>query len=187
MIKIFEKQNQFSQIHLSPLANYLINKKIDELCSSTPSKQITLKTHLTSDFNDLMETKIHFEPIKFLRCHQTSDQDLMTVFIRMSAFEPNTSKNILATCAGQKVCFTDCETCEVTHVYEVSSLRSTATPIGKKIKEKNEQFSCLCWIEICEGDENFKVLAVGATNGHIYLLSYLHKIMFGHIELPVSY
>lgn len=185
MINIFEKQNQFSQIHLSPLANYLINKKIDELCSSIPSKQ-SLKTHLTEDFNDLMETKIHFEPMKFLRCHQTSDQDLTTVAVRMSAFEPNTSKNILATCGGQKVCFTDCDTCEVTHIYEVSSLRSTATPIGRKMKEKNEHFSCLCWIEILEGDENFKILAVGATNGHIYLLSHQHKIMFGHIELPVS-
>jgi len=50
----------------------------------------------------------------------------------MCAFEPNTSKNILATCAGQKVCFIDCDTCEVTHIYEVSSLRSTAIPLGKK-------------------------------------------------------
>jgi hypothetical protein len=195
MIKIFEKQNHFSQIHLSPLANYLINKKIDELCSLSPSNiqsKQSLKTHLTADFNDLMDTKTtFFEPIKFLRCHQTSDNDLTTVSIRMCAFEPNTSKNILATCAGQKVCFIDCDTCEVTHLYEVSSLRSTVMPLGRKIKDKNgiintEHFSCLCWIEILEDNENFKTLAVGATNGHIYLLSYQHKIMFGHIELPVS-
>ena len=62
----------------------------------------------------------------------------------------------------------------------------------EKLKDKNgitnsEHFSCLCWIEIQEGDENLKVLAVGATNGHIYLLSYQWKIMFGFIELPVSY
>jgi hypothetical protein len=63
--------------------------------------------------------------------------------------------------------------------------------MGRKLKEKNgvtnaEYFSCLCWMEMSEGDENFKILAVGATNGHIYLLSYKYKIMFGHIELPVS-
>jgi hypothetical protein len=190
IIKIFEKQTQFSQIHLSPLANYLIGQKIDELCLSSPSKQ-SFKTHLTADFNHLMDTKTQFEPVKFLRCHQTSDQDLNTIAIRMCAFEPNTPQNILATCAGQKICFIDCETCEVTHLYEVSSLRSTAIPMGRKLKEKNgvtnaEYFSCLCWMEMSEGDENFKILAVGATNGHIYLLSYKYKIMFGHIELPVS-
>jgi hypothetical protein len=189
MIKLFEKQTNFSQMHLSPLANYLIEKKLQELCSSKPklqSKQ-SLKTHLTADFNELMDTKNHFEPIKFLRCHQTSENDLITVSVRMCAFEPNTSKNILATCGGQKICFTDCDTCEVTHLYEVPSLRST----GRKLKDKNamtntEHFSCLCWIEISEGDEHFKVLAVGATNGSIYLLSHQWKIMFGLIELPVS-
>jgi len=195
IIKIFEKQINFSQIHLSPLANYLISKKIDELCSLTPSKiqsKQSLKTHLTSDFNDLMDIKSHFEPIKFLRCHQTSDNDLTTVSIRMCAFEPNASKNILATCGGQKICFIDCDTCDVTHIYEVSSLRSTIMPIGRKIKDKNlitntEHFSCLCWIEIPEENENLKVLAVGATNGHIYLLSHQWKVMFGHIELPVNH
>jgi hypothetical protein len=190
MIKLFEKQPNFSQIHLSPLANYLIEKKINELCLSTPkiqSKQ-SLKTHLTADFNELMDIKNNFEPVKFLRCHQTSDNDLTTVSVRMSAFEPNTSNNILATCGGYKICFINCDTCDVTHLYEVPSLRST----GRKLKDKNgitnsEHFSCLCWIEIQEGDEKLKVLAVGATNGHIYLLSYQWKIMFGFIELPVSY
>ncbi len=189
MIKIFEKQPNFSQIHLSPLANYLISNKINELCSSVPkiqSKQ-SLKTHLTADFNELMDIKTYFEPMKFLRCHQISDNDLTTTSVRLCAFEPNTSQNILATCGGQKVCFIDCDTCEVTHLYEVSSLRST----GRKLKEKigitnTEYFSCLCWIEIPQGNDSLKVLAVGATNGHIYLLSHKWKIMFGHIELPVS-
>jgi len=58
-----KKQNHFSQIHLSTLANYLIGNKINELCSLTPaniqSKQ-SLKTHLTADFNDLMNTKNFF-------------------------------------------------------------------------------------------------------------------------------
>jgi len=191
MINIFEKQTHFSQIHLSPLANYLIGKKIDELCSLSPPKiqsKLSLKTHLTEDFNDLMVTKTYFEPIKFLRCHQTSDQDLTTVPIRMCAFQPNTLKHILASCGGQKICFIDCDTCDVTHLYEVSSLRSTVMPIGRKIKDKNtEYFSCLCWIEIPEENENLQILAVGATNGHIYLLSYQWKIMFGHIELPVNH
>ncbi|CAF1086463.1 unnamed protein product [Rotaria sordida] len=195
MIKIFEKHSNFSQIHLSPLGNYLIGKKINELCQSLPKKnqsKKSFKTHLTDDFNDLkMNTKIYFEPIKFLRCHQTSDNDLTTISVRMCAFEPNTSNNILASCGGQKICFINCDTCEVTHLYEVSSLRSTITPIGRKIKDKNdkinaEYFSCLCWIEIPQENENLKVLAVGATNGHIYLLSHQWKIMFGHIELPNS-
>ncbi|CAF1027500.1 unnamed protein product [Adineta steineri] len=191
MIKIFEKQTHFSQMHLSPLANYLITNKISELCLSLPKIQTkkSLKTHLTEDFNDLMDVKTNFEPIKFFRCHQTNENDLTTISVRMSLFEPNTSQNILATCGGQKVCFIDCDTCEVSHLYEVSSLRSTTTT--RKIKDKNstinsEYFSCLCWIEITEGNETLKVLAVGATNGHIYLLSHKWKIMFAHIELPSS-
>ncbi|CAF3709015.1 unnamed protein product [Rotaria socialis] len=193
MIKIFEKQSNFSQIHLSPLANYLIGNKINELCFSLPKVQTrkTLKTHLTSEFNDLMNTKPNFEPIKFLRCHHTSDNDLTSISVRMSAFEPNASNHLLATCGGQKICFIDCDTSEVTHLYEVSSLRSTTIPIGRKIKDKNERpnteyFSCLCWIEIQYEKEPLNVLAVGATNGHIYLLSHKWKIMFGHIELPNS-
>jgi hypothetical protein len=91
----------------------------------------------------------------------------------MCAFEPNTINPILATCGGQKVCFIDCHSCEITHLFEVSSLRSRKT---------KEYFSCLCWIEI----EDLKILAVGATNGHIYLLSSKHKLMFGQIELPTS-
>ena len=184
-MKIFEKQSQFAQMHLSILANYLLNEKIEQFCVSKPSSsKSTFKTHLTEEFTQLMESKPSFELMKLLRCHQTSEQDLQTVAIRMCASEPNTSKNILATCAGQKVCFTDCDTGDVTHLYEVAALRST-----KKIKDKtttSEHFSCLCWMEIPEEEENFKVLAVGATNGHIYLLSYVHKLMFGHIELPVS-
>jgi hypothetical protein len=134
---------------------------------------------------------MHFEPIKFLRCHQSSENDLTTVSIRMCAFEPNTSTNILGTCGGQKVCFINCDTCEVTHLYEVSSLRSTVMPTGRKLKEKNigthtDYFSCLCWFEIEDSNDNLKLLAVGATNGHIYLISHKWKIMFGHIELPVS-
>ena len=49
-----------------------------------------------------------------------------------------------------------------------------------------EHFSCLCWIEVPDAAEKVNVLAVGATNGHIYLLSPKWKVMFGHIELPVS-
>ncbi|CAF0810307.1 unnamed protein product [Adineta ricciae] len=193
-IKIIERQPDFNQAHLSPLANYLITKKIDELCSSPPKLQAkkSFKTHLTAEFNDVMDIKTHFEPIKFLRCHQASENDLTTVSVRMGLFEPNTTQNIFATCGGQKVCFIDCDICEVTHLYEVAALRSTtmATP-ARKLRDKsgttsNEHFSCLCWLEIADGKENHKVLAVGATNGHIYLLSHKHKLMFGHIELPAS-
>ena len=73
---------------------------------------------------------------------------------------------------------------------EINWLKNHTAWQIRKLKEKNgitEYFSCLCWIEIPEEDENLNVLAVGATNGHIYLLSYKYKIMFGHIELPVSY
>ena len=193
MIRIFEKQANFSQIHLSPLANYFLGKKIEELCSAparAPAKK-SLKTHLTADFTQLMETKSTFEAVKFLRCHQKSEQDLTSVPVRMCAFEPNTSKHHLATCGGQKVCFIDCELGEVTHLYEVSALRSTALPTLRKFKDKSlsvssEYFSCLCWMEIPATTETIRAVAVGATNGHIYLLSAQWKVMFGHIELPVS-
>ena len=193
MIKIFEKQTNFFQIHLSPLANYLIENKINKLCLSSPKIEAkrSLKTYLTDDFNNLMNEKVHFEPIKFLRCHQASNSDSTIVSVRMCAFEPNTSNHILASCGGQKVCFIDCDTCEVTHLYEVPLLCSNLTSVGRKLKDRNnpmnlEHFSCLCWIEVHQENENMKVLAVGATNGHIYLLSYKWKIMFGHIELSVS-
>jgi hypothetical protein len=195
MMKIIEKQSNFSQIHLSPLANYLLDKKIDQLCSSPlkmPMKQ-TLKTHLTAEFHQLMETKTIFEPMKFLRSHHQTEQDLTSIPVRMCAFEPNTSKHVLATCGGVKVCFIDCQTCEVTHVYEVPILRSTGMlpAINRKNKDKQtplpmEYFSCLCWMDISMKSQSSKVLAVGASNGHIYLLSANWKVMFAHIELSVS-
>jgi len=184
IIKIIEKQEIFSQFHLSLLGNYFI----DQL--SFQSKQ-NLKTFLTEDFNlsiNIKEkSKIFFQPIKFLRSHQQSNDDLLNISIHMCAFQPNTSNHILATCGGQKVCFIDCDTCEITHLFEVSTLPSTTMSMNRKIKDKNriikkEYFSCLCWIEI----EDLKILAVGATNGYIYLLSPKWKLMFGHIELPVS-
>ncbi|CAF4004282.1 unnamed protein product, partial [Rotaria sp. Silwood1] len=59
---------------------------------------------------------------------------------------------------------------------------------SRKIKDKNrktnaEYFSCLCWIEIENLNENLKVLAVGSSNGHVYLISQKWNLMFGHIEL----
>jgi hypothetical protein len=139
------------------------------------------------NLSNLQLNKNFFQPIKFLHSHQQSNDDLTTISIHMCAFEPNTTKNNLATCGGQKVCFIDCSTCEITHLFEVNKLIST----NRKIKDKNrrinkEYFSCLCWIEIENLNENLKILAVGATNGHIYLLSPKWNIMFGHIELPVS-
>ncbi|CAF3603683.1 unnamed protein product, partial [Rotaria sp. Silwood2] len=189
IIKLIEKENIFSQFHLSLLGNYLIEKKINEFYSR--SKQ-SFKTYLTDNFNLSITIneipKILFEPLKFLRCHHKSNNDLSTISVCMCAFEPNTSNNILATCGGQKVCFIDCDTCEITHLFQVDTLRSTVMPTSRKIKNKNkkinaEYFSCLCWIEIEDINENLKVLAVGSTNGHIYLLSQKWNLMFGHIEL----
>ncbi|CAF2636526.1 unnamed protein product [Rotaria sp. Silwood2] len=192
IIKLIEKENIFSQFHLSLLGNYLIEKKINEFYSR--SKQ-SFKTYLTDNFNLSITIneipKILFEPLKFLRCHHKSNNDLSTISVCMCAFEPNTSNNILATCGGQKVCFIDCDTCEITHLFQVDTLRSTVMPTSRKIKNKNkkinaEYFSCLCWIEIEDINENLKVLAVGSTNGHIYLLSQKWNLMFGHIELSTS-
>ena len=189
IIKIIENEQQFSQFHLSTIGKYLIEKMIDEFCSK--SKQ-SFKTYLTDDFNHSVniyeDKKILFEPIKFLHCHHHSNDDMTTIPIQMCAFEPNTSNNILATCGGRKVCFINCDTCEITHLFEVDTLRSIKI---SKLKDKNrikniEHFSCLCWIEIEYNNENLKILAVGATNGHIYLLSPKWKLMFGHIELLVS-
>jgi len=166
MMDIIEKQEIFSQFHLSPLGNYFIEKK------------------LIQDFDRSMniqgKSKNRFQPIKFLRSHHQSNKDLITTSVHMCAFEPNTINHILATCGGQKVCFIDCQTCEITHLFEVSTLRSTT--MRKNKTATKEYFSCLCWIEI----NDLKILAVGATNGHIYLLSPKHKLMFGHIELPVN-
>jgi len=188
IMKIIEKQDRFSEFYFSSLGNDLIEKRVNELYFQ--SKQ-TFKTFLTDDFNlsiNIKEkSKDNFQPIKFLRSHHQSNEDLTTISVHMCAFEPNTSNNHLATCGGQKVCFINCNTCEITHLFEVATLRS----MGWKIKDKNrttsiEHFSCLCWIEIEDGNENLKILAVGATNGYIYLLSPKWKLMFGHIELQVS-
>lgn len=184
IIKLIEKFEIFSEFHLSPLGNYFLEK-----INISQSKQ-TFKTYLTEDFKcsiDLNESlKNFFQPIKFFHSHQQSNDDLLNVSVHMCAFEPNTSKNILATCGGHKVCFIDCDTCEITHLFEVSILPSIKISINRKTKNKimnKEYFSCLCWIEI----EDLKILAVGATNGFIYLLSQKYKLMFGHIPLPVKY
>jgi hypothetical protein len=151
MIKTIEKEKLFSQFHLSPFGNYFLRKIIN-----LPNKSPTV-----------------FQPIKFLRSHHQSTNDLLTISVHQCAFQPNTT-NLLATCGGQKVCFIDCNTCEITHLFEVEMLQ--------KNKKQTKGFSCLCWIEI----ENLYILAVGATNGDIYLLSPKWKVMFGHIQLPVS-
>ncbi|CAF1466381.1 unnamed protein product [Rotaria sp. Silwood1] len=192
IITLIEKENIFSQFHLSLLGNYLIEKKMNEFYSQ--SKR-SLKTYLTDDFNQSInineKSKIFFEPLKFLRCHHKSNDDLSTISVCMCAFEPNTSNNILATCGGQKVCFINCDTCEITHLFEVDLLLSTVMLPSRKIKDKNrktnaEYFSCLCWIEIENVNENLKVLAVGSSNGHVYLISQKWNLMFGHIELSAS-
>ena len=196
MVKIISKQANFSQITHSPLANHLFAKKIDQLSSSSPvqtsapiTRRSTFKTHLTSEFNQLLEKKPMFQAKKFLRCHHQTETNLLTTPVRMCAFEPNSSESNLATCGGQKVCFVDCSTGEVTHIYQVPILRSMAMPIGRKIKDKTsgngEYFSCLCWMEVELAGEMMKLLAVGASNGHIYLLSPKWKVMFGHLEISV--
>ncbi|CAF3974051.1 unnamed protein product, partial [Rotaria magnacalcarata] len=193
IIKLIEKENIFFEFHLSSLGNYFIEKKMNEFDARVKS---TFKTYLSDDFNRSMnieeKLKSSFEPIKCFRCHHKSNDDLTTISVSMCAFEPNnTSNHILATCGGNKVCFIDCKTCEITHLFEVNTLQSTATSTNRMIKDKNrksnaEHFSCLCWIEIENINETLNVLAVGSTSGHIYLLSPQWKIMFGHIELSVS-
>lgn len=196
MFKIIEKHENFFQIHLSSVANYVIDKKIEELSttttttSATPTTRTTrrtLRTHLTSEFSQLCDTKSNLELYKYIRCHQHDENDLNNVAVRMAAFEPSVEKPLLATCGGEKVCFIDCQTGDVTHIYEVANLRSTVNT-GRKIKDKapinlpKEYFSCLCWIQSHE----HRVLAVGASNGHVYLISAQHKLMFGHIEFAVN-
>jgi len=193
MVKILCKQQNFSQIHSSPLANEFFTKKIEQLCSSpiqssAPiTRRSTFKTHLTSEFSQLMENKRNFIAKKFLRCHHQTETNLLTTPVKMCVFEPNSNESILATCGGQKLCFINCSTGEVTHVYQVPILRSTAMPIGRKFKEKAngnvEFFSSLCWMEIENEGEMMKMVAVGATNGHIYLVSPKWKVMFGHLEI----
>lgn len=179
LIELIENDDQFADFHLSPLGNYFL----EQHCSSLD------ETNLTNEFNRLInigeKPRILFEPMRFLRCHHQSNTDLMNTAVHMCAFEPNTSENVLATCGGHKVCLINCDTCEVTHFFEVPNLYSTMN--NRKMNEQNQMinkpcFSCLCWIEI----EQLKIVAVGATNGHIYLLSPMLKLMFGHIELPVN-
>lgn len=178
LMELIESDTIFADFHLSPLGNYFLQQH----CSSVD------ETNLTDEFNRLIhigeKPRTHFEPMKFLRSHHQSNIDLMNTAVHMCAFEPNTSENILATCGGHKVCLINCDTCEVTHFFEVPNLLSTT---NRKINEQNQMmnkpcFSCLVWIEI----EQLKIVAVGATNGHIYLLSPTLKLMFGHIELPVK-
>ncbi|CAF4420378.1 unnamed protein product, partial [Adineta steineri] len=100
----------------------------------------------------------YFQPIKFFHSHHQSKEDLTKISVNMCAFEPNTSNHILATCGGQKICFINCNTCEITHLFELTTLPSKVTSNIKKLKDKNKlYFSCLSWIEI----EDLKILAVG--------------------------
>ncbi|CAF0779924.1 unnamed protein product [Adineta steineri] len=185
IINLIEKQEIFSEFSLSPLGNYFIEKKFNEFYLQIKQN---FQTYLTDDFQLLMNIKEttktnYFQPIKLFHSHHQSKEDLTTISVHMCAFVPNTSNHILATCGGQKVCFINCNTCEITHLFELTTLSSKVTSNTKKLKDKNKTyFSCLSWIEI----EDLKILAVGATNGSIYLLSPKWKLMFGHIELPNS-
>ena len=173
-----EKEELISELRLSPSGNYFLEKRMK---NSNGEFQ-----DLTKDFTRAMKieegTVDPFQPIKFLRAHHQSNDDLIDTAVHMCAFEPNTDRHILATCGGRKVCLIDCQTCEITHLFEVSSLRAST---NRKIKQKTnakDYFSCLCWMEI----DSLKILAIGATNGHIYLLSPSHNLMFGHLELSVD-
>ena len=159
LIKLIEKEKQFSLFHLSPLGNYFIRKIISHYS----------QRFITENFNQSINIteKSLFQPLKFFRSHHQSDNNLLTISVHQCAFQPNTT-DIIATCGGQKVCFIDCNTCEITHLFEIT---------------KKDYFSCLCWIEI----EDINILAVGTINGDIYLLSHKWKLMFEHIQLPVSH
>lgn len=172
-----DRQELISQLQSSPLGNYFLEKRMKTSCAEVQN--------LTNDFHRVVKIEEQweypFQPVKFLRAHHHSNDDLVNTSVHMCAFEPNTSRDVLATCGGTKVCLIDCCTGEITHLFEVSTLRSST---NRKVKQKTntkEHFSCLCWMEI----EDAKILAIGATNGHIYLLSPSHNLMFGHIELSV--
>ena len=194
MLNIIGSQPGFAQFQLSTIGNYFLDNKLQQICSA--SQRIPCKASVQSDLSaefsrsmNLQETS--FQPKNLLRSHHHSNDTLTSTPVYMSAFEPNTSEPILATCGGRKVCFIDCRSGEITHLFEVPILNAASVPAGRKKKDQlktmpNEHFSCLCWIELAQEMEPLKVLAVGATNGHIYLLSHTWKLMFGHIELPVS-
>ena len=164
-----DKEELISQLQLPPLGNHFL-------------ENFTRAIKIEEEEEEEEETKDPFQPMKFLRAHHQSNDDLINTSVHMCAFEPNTTRHILATCGGTKVCLIDCESCEITHLFEVSSLRAST---NRKIKQKTnikEYFSCLCWMEI----DSLKILAIGATNGHIYLLSPSNNLMFGHLELSVN-
>ena len=194
MMNIIESQPGFAQFHLSAIGNAFLDHKLQQICSTSqriPCKA-TVTSDLSADFSRLMNIQeASFQPKTFLRSHHQSNDTLTSTPVWMCAFEPNTSEPILATCGGRKVCFVDCGSGEITHLFEVPMLDAPIVPAGRKKRDQlkllpMEYFSCLCWIEIAQGTESLKLLAVGATNGHIYLLSHTWKLMFGHIELPVS-
>ncbi|CAF1141100.1 unnamed protein product [Adineta ricciae] len=190
MIDRIEQEDIYSEFSRSPLGNYIIDKRFNKL-------SMQMETSLTNEFNFSLKisanSKDLFQPIKLLRAHHQANSELRSLAVHMCAFEPNTSENILATCGGYKVCFTNCDTCEITHLFEVNTLSSVmSSTTGRKTKNKKkitqmDHFTCLCWIEINHLNEDpLKILAVGATNGSIYLLLPKWKLMFAHIELPNS-
>lgn len=186
---LLEPNEQVLALDICPTIEHLIDHDQDQIENERMEKSNEDFQNLTNDFTRTMkiedELKYPFRPIKFLRAHHQSHDDLINTSVHMCAFQPNTSHPILATCGGTKACLIDCHTCEITHLFEVSTLRASTTSTNRKFKQKinaKEYFSCLCWMEI----DGLQILAIGATNGHIYLLSPSNNLMFGHIELSVN-
>jgi Leucine-rich repeat (LRR) protein len=185
LIDRIEIESDFVEFHLSPIGNYLLDKTFDKYRPT-----INLETQLTLDFARSMNLHdINVQPKRLLRSHhhQHADVTLKTTAVHMCAFEPNTTNNILATCGGEKVCLIDCDSGEITHLFQVTQLHASMKGKSKILPKHFEHFTCLCWIEIAQTRESLKILAVGTSHGHIYLLSYKWKLMFAHIELPVGH
>ena len=145
--------------------------------------QSTISTQLIEDWTRSLNLNDQCCQLKSLiHCHHHSDESLTSTPVWMSTFESNSNENILVTCGGKKVSWTNCDTGEVTHLFELSTKRSLID--GKKQKKSTtmEYFSSICYIEIAE---TLKIIAVGSNSGIVYLLSSKWKLMFGRIELPV--
>ncbi|KAK7869706.1 hypothetical protein R5R35_011776 [Gryllus longicercus] len=109
------------------------------------------------------EAAFDFDPIHFLRCHSSNNDDAdVKTQVWHCVFEPNNSDTV-ATCGGNSVCFINVESGEVE---------------GKYYSDKKDNFFTLSWTTISNLKCEENILAVAGASRYIHLLHPGKNVMF---------
>ncbi|XP_053313114.1 leucine-rich repeat and WD repeat-containing protein 1 [Spea bombifrons] len=172
-IKLKEGSTRQEQPGKKGLMNYLSDK------SSPLKKQPKVDSALSTgkrnlQFQQKLKKGLHMEPLHFLQCHSKSNSsDDFSTQLWACAFEPalDNSLSKVASCGGDSVCVTDCDTGKVL----------------KKYKVTGEEFFTLAWSTLTminkEGQKRkINILAAAGKLGIIKLIHPKINLAYGEIK-----